>query len=279
MSLLLRDELRVVLCRDQVQLIHIGFEFTFQGRSCRVLDKKIFPCQEDAESPWGNAVKTLELALSELPKKPAIAQVILSNHFMRYAIIPWSESLSNDVEELAYAKHFFSQLYGPNADSWELRMSQDFAGGPKFASALEGQLLQTLRDLFAGANVKLRSVQPYLMTAYNNCQASFEKRDAWFVLFEQGSICLGLLRQGQWSSVRTIKVGSDWLVRLPETLDRESNLSELDTSADEMFLWAPEHWTVALPTSERWKIHKLQPLIQTGLAPDYDARFAIAMCG
>lgn len=279
MSLSLRDELRVVLCRDQVQLVRIGRELALQGRSYRVLDKRTFPCEVDPDSLWGNAVISLEAALSELLTKPAIAQVILSNHFVRYAMVPWSGSLSNDAEEAAYAKHCFSQLYGANTESWELRLNQDFAGAPQLASAVDSQLLQALRGVFARANVKLISVQPHLMAAYNNCHAHLQKQDAWFVLFEQGNICLGMVQQGHLGSVRTLKVGNDWLDRLPEILDRESYLSELDTTSDEVFLWAPEHMMADLPESERWKIHKLQPVIRASFAPEYEERFAMAMCG
>lgn len=279
MSLSLRDELRVVLCSDQVQLVRIGRELTLQGREYRVLDKKTFPCAVDIDSAWGNAVNTLESALSELPKKPVATQVVLSNQFVRYAMVPWSQTLSNEAEELAYAKHCFTQLYGSSAESWEIRLNQDIAGAGQLASAVDGQLMQTLRAIFARENVQLKSVQPQLMTAYNNCHAHLQKQDAWFVLFEQGSLCLGRVQQGHWSSVRTLKVGSDWLDNLPEILDREAYLSELDTSSDEIFLWAPEYWRAALPQSARWKIHKLQPVIRSSLAPEYDERFAMAMCG
>ncbi len=279
MSLSLRDELRVMLCRDQVQLVRIGRELTLQGRLYRVLDKKIFPCAADSDSLWGNAAKTLEAALAELQKKPAFARVILSNHFVRYAMVPWSESLSNDAEEAAYAKHCFSQLYGADAESWELRLNQDIAGAPQLASAVDGQLLQSLRAIFARANVKLKSVQPHLMSAYNNCHTHLQTQDAWFVLFEQGNLCLGMVRQGHWGSVRTLKVGGDWLARLHEILDREVYLSELDTASDEVFLWAPEHLVADLPKSERWKIHQMQPVIRNSFAPEYEERFAVAMCG
>ena len=279
MSLLSRDELRVVLSRDQVQLVRLGREFTFKGWSYRVLDKRVLPCTEDADSQWLNAVKTLEAGLSGLPFKPAFAQVILSNYFMRYAMIPWSESLGSKAEEVAYAKHCFSQLYGTQLDSWELRVSQDFPGAPQFASAVDGELINSLRTLFANAKVKLRSVQPYLMTAYNNCSSAMQQKNAWFVLFEHGNLCLGFIRQGRWSSVRTIKVGSDWLDKLAETIDRESHLSEQDTSSDEIFLWAPEHRGTALSQRGKWKINRLQPIILPSLAREYDVQFAMAMCG
>lgn len=277
MSLSLRDELRVVLCRDQVQLVRIGRELTLQGRQDQVLDKKIYPYEADAVPLLDNVVRALEMALSELPKKPAYAQVILSNHFVRYTMVPWSDKLSNETEELAYAKHCFNQLYGATAQPWELRLNQDFAGAPKLASAVDRQLLQALRAVFARAKVKLKSVQPQLMTAYNNCQARLQNEDAWFVLFDQGNLCLGLVQQGHWNSVRTLKVGSDWLARLPEILDREAYLSELDTSSDQIFLWAPEHSAAALPQNTRWKISLVAPVIRPGFLPEYDERFAAAL--
>ena len=279
MSLSLRDELRVVLCRDQVQLVRLGRELTLQGRQDRVLDKKTYSYVPDVAPLLDNVVRTLEMALSELPKKPAVAQAILSNHFVRYAMVPWSDRLSNEAEELAYAKHCFKQLYGATAQPWELRLNQDFAGAPQLASAVDGQLLQALRAVFVRANVKLKSVQPQLMTAYNNCQARLQNEDAWFVLFEQGSLCLGRVQQGHWNSVRTLKVGSDWLARLPEILDREAYLSELNASSDQIFLWAPEHSAAALPQSTRWKISMVAPVIRPGFLPEYDERFAAALSG
>ena len=144
---------------------------------------------------------------------------------------------------------------------------------------MDAQLLQALRAVFVRAKVKLKSVQPQLMTAYNNCQARLQNEDAWFVLFEHGSLCLGRVQQGHWNSVRTLKVGSDWLARLPEILDREAYLSELNASSDQIFLWAPEHSSAALPQSTRWKISMVAPVIPSGFLPEYDERFAAALCG
>ena len=279
MSLSFSNELRVVLCRDQVQLIQVGRHLTPKGLAYRVLEKKSIPCMENPDSQWSDAVHTLEVALTELTKKPSYAQVILSNHFMRYTMVPWNESLSNETEEIVYAKYCFSQLYGISADSWDLRIHQDYAGAPQFVSAVEGELLQTLRTVFVTAKIKLKSVQPHLMTAFNNCHASLKNHDAWLVLFEQGNLCIGLVQKGHWLSVRTIKVRNDWLAKLPDILDRESSLTELDLPSEEVFLWAPDHWKDPLPKNTHWKINKLQPTVRPDIAPDYDARFAIAMCG
>jgi hypothetical protein len=273
----LRDELRVVLSRDQVKLVRIGRQLTLHGISSRVIEKKSIAYTADADSSWSNAVKTLAAALSELSTKPSFASVILSNHLVRYAMVAASQTLSNEAEELAYAKHVFSQIYGTSAEASEIRLHQGLAGAAQLASAVDGQLLRDVRAVFSAADVKLKSVQPQLMTAYNNCQLHIPKQDVWFAIFEQGILCLGLIQQGQWRSMRAIKVGGDWLGKLPELLDRETYLTEVDTLADEIFLWAPEYWKTALPKSLKWKIHKLQPAIRASFAADYDERFALAM--
>ena len=278
MSLLFSNELRVMLCKDQVQLVQVGRQLTSKGIVYRVLEKKSVECMGNSDSQWDNAVLALEGALSEINPKPSHAQVILSNHFMRYTMVPWNDSLNNEAEEIVYAKHCFSQLYGISADSWELRINQAYAGAPQFVSAVDSELIQNLRKLFSAAKITLKSVQPHLMTAFNNCHAHLKNHDAWMVLFEQGNLCLGLVQKGHWRSVRSIKVKDDWLAKLPDILDRESALTELNINSDEVFLWAPDHWNDPLPKNTKWKIQKLQPTVKPDFAPDFDARFAIAMC-
>ncbi len=148
----------------------------FKAWSYRVIEKKIYPCAAGEDSFWDDAVKALETALSELPKKPAFAQVILSNHFMSYAMVELNQSLNGEAEELAYAKHCFQPVItDPVQAAWELRLNHDYAGTQQLASAVDEAFLQNLRATFARANVKLKSVQPYLMAAYNNCHSHLLK--------------------------------------------------------------------------------------------------------
>jgi hypothetical protein len=276
-SLSLRDELRVVLGRDQMQLVRIGRQWSWRGLSYRVLDKQILLCA--AQKDFSVAANQLAIALAALPVKPGSAKVILTNYFVRYAMVPAHATLVQPEEKAAYARHVFAQLFGVDSEEWEIRLNQGMSGKPQLASAIPMQVLQGLRMVFAEAQIKLQSVQPQLMTAYNNSHGHMQHRDSWFVLSEQDSLCLGLLQQGHWCSVRNIKAGEDWPQRLPEILDREVYLSDADVSADQVYLWAPEQWKTVLPNDSRWKIHKLQPAIRAGFVAGYDERFALAMCG
>ena len=279
MSLSLRDELRVVLCPDRLLLVRIGRSFTYRGLRRRVLDKKSIPCADAYEGaePWSGAVRALEAELPGMANNAAYATVILSGHFMRYALVPWSGALKDEEEETAYARHFFKQMHGSAAESWELRLSPARAGMPQFASAVDRGLTDAVRALFGGAGIRLRSIQPSLMVAYNSCRNRLQKSSAWFVLFEAGSLCLALLRQGRLGSVRTLRAGGDWRETLPRLLEREAYLTDEDAATDEVLLWAPELDESALPVCEGWKIQALQPAIRAGLAPDYDRYFAMAM--
>ncbi|HEY0666470.1 MAG TPA: hypothetical protein VGD24_10420 [Gallionella sp.] len=281
MSLSLRDELRVVLAPDRVSLVRIGRGFTRRGLTRRVLQKKVIACADapDGTDSWGIAVNALAAELPALDEDTAFATVILSNHFVQYAIVPWSGALRDEAEEAAYARHFFSQLYGSAAGSWELRLSMDRAGVPQLASAVDLGLTGALRGLFDGAGMKLRSIQPGLMAAFNSCRGSLQRRSAWFVLFEAGNLCLCLLQQGRLASVRTLRPGADWCETLPHLLEREQYLIDEVAHTDEVLVWAPELEPSVLPAGSGWKMHALQPAIRADLMADYDIRFAVALGG
>jgi hypothetical protein len=221
----------------------------------------------------------LEQELPALSKSTAFAGAILSNHFMRYAIVPWSAALRNDEEDVVYARHFFRQLYGAAADSWELRLSPERAGVSRLASAVDSGLPEAVRASFAGAGISLRSIQPSLMVAYNSCRNRLEGCSAWFVLHETGSLCLALLQQGRWISARSLRTGADWSGELPLLLEREAYLVEQDVPANDVFLWSTGLDNAAMPDGGNWKLQEMQPLIHPDFVPEYDGRFAMAMGG
>lgn len=279
MSLSLRDELRVVLSPEQLLLVRIGRSFTWRGLTRRVLDKRAIPCgaAEDEALPWSEAVKTLEAELPELAKRTAVATVVLSNHFVHYAMVPWSGAPMDDEEETAYARHFFRKLYGPAAETWELRLNPDRAGSPQLACAVDSRLTDSVRASFSAAGLGLRSIQPHLMVAYNNCRTRLQKSSAWLVLFEAGNLCLALLRHGGLGSVRTLRAGDDWYETLPRLLEREAYLTDEDAATDEVLLWAPELDMSIQPETPGWKMNVLRPSIRSSLMADYDRRYAVAM--
>lgn len=281
MSPLWRDELRVVLAPGQVALVRLVWTLGRRGPVPRVEAKSVVDCApaNGGEALWSAAISSLETEMPRLLARKTVAKVILSNHFMRYTLMPWSETLSDATEDEAYARHCFRQLYGADTEQWDLRLSPQRAGLPQLASAVDTRLLAAIRGVFERSGVALASIQPRLMAAYNNCRLTLQGRSAWFALYEPGSLCLALLQQGRWSSVRTMRVGSDWRDTLVLALEREAYLAEADAATHSVFLWAPELGKADLPASGRWQIQNLQPLLRPALVPEYEGRYAMALSG
>jgi hypothetical protein len=280
-SLKLRDELRIVLRPDQVVLARMKRELTRRGPERHVQTRQVIYCDPATgdDLPWSVALRKLEAALPDFAGSKSHATVILSNHFMRYALIPWNDALNDAKEETEFARHFFRQLYGAAADSWDLRLSSGRAGVPQLACAVDPGLPEAVRAAFAESGISLRSIQPSLMAAYNSCRDQLQISSGWLVLHEAGNLCIALLRQGRWISVRTLRADGDWRDTLPLLLEREAYLTEHEAATDEVFLWAPELGEAALPGSGRWKFNMLQPAIRPGFVPEYDGSFAMALGG
>lgn len=280
MSLWSRDEHRIVLYRDQVVLASVRREFTRRGVKRQVLDKRILPCNTTAGAmPWDDALRALEMALQNGAYRKSHATAVIANQLTRYTLIPWNEALSNDREEMLFARHSFREMYGSDTDAWELRINQGSAGTAQIACAVDARLLGALRELFGRLQIGLQSIQPHLMTAYNSCRAQLRGRSAWLVLAERGNLCLALLQQGQWSWVRTIRAEENWRESLPFFLEREAFLANTCLATGEVFLWAPDCMEEALPSGGRWQFRYLQPPPVPGLAPESDRQFAMYLNG
>ncbi|MFW0758059.1 hypothetical protein ACN1C3_25600 [Pseudomonas sp. H11T01] len=152
---------------------------------------------------WSLAVDTLEHLLSEHAPQGAELSVVLSAHYQRYCLIPWSEQINSPKELLAYAQACFEDIYGVSAQPWSVTLSPEAAGSSRIAAALPQELLLRLRTMATQHGLRLRSVQPYLMTAFNRFQRQLRQGDLLFVVAEPLRSVLLLKRAGQWHAVHS----------------------------------------------------------------------------
>lgn len=135
--------------------------------------------------------------------------VVLSNHFVRYALVPWSAELSGDAEEEAYVRHHFVRVYGDRAKAWSFRASPAPGAAPRLASAIDANLLAALRSAFAKKRAKLVSVQPALMALFNRARSAVPASGAWLVMAEPDRACIALHAAGRWQAVSNAR--GEWL--------------------------------------------------------------------
>jgi len=273
-SLLWADQLGVALYPDRLLLARAG------GRLRRHLKHKdiINLVPSGAGVPlWQPAVDALAAQVAAGAMKDAAVTLVLSNRFVHYAPVPHSDALGSPEEELAFVRHCFSRVHGSEADGWALRLSQANAGKTRLACGVDQALIDALAAVMAPLGRQYRSLQPHLMASFNRWRRRLTGRPGWFVVAEPGLLSIALLSDGQWQSVRTLKVGPDWAQELPGVLSREEILLGSNTQCDEVLLFAPDAVQPLKLDAGKWRIKELLPTLLPGMAGGVDAPFSIAL--
>ena len=192
---------------------------------------------------WHGALE----ALRSMAFGRARVTVVLSSHFVRYAIVPWSDALGTPAEEDAYVRHHFAKVHGERAKGWLFRSSEGPRGAPRLASAIDRALLDAIKACFPkGGKARLISVQPQLMCKFNEWRSTIPPQGAWVVLAEPDRACIALHAEGSWRSVQNGK--GDWRA----LLDRERH--RIDGELPSLVLVAG----AAAPTSDsQWQFREM----------------------
>ena len=111
MSPSLRERVIITLSPRHVVLERFG-----RGLRPALMDRKALVCVDAREGAnWHPAVEALREALAHPNVGSGAATVVLSNHFVRYLLLPWNADLVSGQEELAFAGARFQQVFGEAA--------------------------------------------------------------------------------------------------------------------------------------------------------------------
>jgi len=174
----------------------------------------------DADGGWELPLKSLQGIFSSV--KNGEASVVLADQFVRYVLLPWNETLKTPEQWLALARHRFGGLYGARAAEWEVKVTETAPMGARLACAVDRTLINELTRQFLAAGVKLISVQPFLVAAYNRIRSTVGNGSCWVVVEERGRLTLVLIQRGAWLAIRSRRCDERWRIVLPEILERES---------------------------------------------------------
>lgn len=276
MLLSLHDQVKMALCPDRVILTRLS-----HGFHPRLLDKRIVPCAASAEPPaWNSAVAALREVLSEPVWQQAAGTLVLSNHFVRYLLVPWNDQLTTPEEWQAMVRHCFHQVYGDVAESWECRWSGGGFGRPLIASAIDPDLLHTLHQVAQEAGMRLDSVQPYLMAAFNYWRRRMISDNACFLLTEPGRIGLACFRDGQWGGLVFETLPTDDItVAFPQLLQRMLLRLEGGEPPHDLFVFASDVPDSSFQCDSGAAVRRLMLEPLPGLSPEADSEYAMALMG
>lgn len=223
LRVLWRDQLRIGLGSKWLALAGYG-----RGLRPALTRKEVIAVESTEDSAsWQAAVDALPAALAPAGRRRTDVTVILSNHFVRYALLPWNTALKTQSEWLALARHRFSSVHGPMAEDWVIRIAETGREAPRIASAIDRTLLAALEQNVCGP-ASLVSVQPYLMAAFNRLRSMIDQASCWLVVEEPGRLTLALIENGVWRAIRGRRKDEFWRMTLSEILERESALLALE---------------------------------------------------
>lgn len=156
--------------------------------------------------PWQGVAAALRTQAERWRNEPVDVGIVLSNQFVRYALVPHADSVGSDEEKLALARFHFNKLHGEASQAWDVRLSPAPGHAAQVASAVDTGLMSALRGCFPqNARARLVSVQPWLMAAYNAARGQLSRDGAWLLLIEADRTCAALIGPKAILAVRNIK--------------------------------------------------------------------------
>ena len=250
------------------------------GWRARVTEKRTLACDPNlGPEPWRGAVAALARPAGEAAQASAKVTVVLSNHFVRYGLVPWSEELGSAREEAAFVRYCFAKVHGERSKGWDLRLSPGPAGSTRMASAVDSALVQAVRACFpAGAGARLVSIQPYLMSAFNRWRTLVAGGRGWLLLVEPQRLCLARIENGRWAAVRNARGSFEEPAAWADLIDRERHRLGGDATADTAYVHAPRNGSVPSSEVQGWTFRDLAIAPPEGLNPAEARPLAMALC-
>jgi len=231
------------------------------------------------KSPWLVELGLLEGLLSKA-RRGLPLNVVISNHYMRYRLVPAPPLSMPEVGVQALMQHFFREAYGDVADDWHIRANLLPNRGDVLACAVDRALMEGLKAVASKYGLRLASAQPYFMNGFNAACRSIDGAASCFVQMEPGRIMLGTMQDKNWLRLRVVAATPRWKEELPAHIEREILLAGWEDACPNVFLHTPEAaQDITLAETRRWKLNRVALRHITGYSPQQDVSCVMALSG
>lgn len=255
-------ELRVVLCPDKSIVVVLR-----NGLRRKVISQAIVPATPASTSDWRPAMETLEQWLKDSDLEKANVKILLSSSFIRFAMMPFSEDVSNYAERLAVVGLLFESIYGETAKQWKLTLDDEEFGEPCLAVAMDTALWDALNQMVASSPLRIVSIQPYVASVLNAFINQIHDGESLLVVVENGQAILIDIRNKKIVGVRKtmLSVDSDES-EIVSLLQREMLISGLNEEIAKVYLHVASNPSLTIPTDTGMNIIALRHESKTASA-------------
>jgi hypothetical protein len=219
--------------------------------------------EPEAQGRWRASVDALDAALAGSGRSGSL-HVVVSDHFLRYTLVPWNENLVADAERLAFARLAFTEIYGSMVDGWSTVLDQQPAGKASFACAMDRDLLQALRDVASRRGLRLRSVRAALGDRIRRHRRALRERVFCLASLEPGRLTCAFHDASGWIAVRTRRVEGSFSEWLGGALKQEAAAAGA-ADGGRLYLVADDLAQIGSYSSPAWQVTRLSDGVEPRL--------------
>jgi hypothetical protein len=231
-----RDEIGVHLSPRRVLMIRVARGFK---RAVTARHEHAIICGD--ANDWTAPLGVLDHLLERSTWRGASLRVVLADCWVRYALVPWAMELRSADEHASHARQVLARLYGDAVSDWEICLSQSPPGRARVACAMPADLLRAVHDIHVRHDMKLGSLQPQLLAAYDNWRHRLPASGAWFVTIGEGTLAAARLGPRAWDRIHNVRIGSDWTRDL-KRLQTFGRLACAHPEEGHVYVDAPTAW-------------------------------------
>lgn len=246
-----RDQVRLFLSPERIVAVRLA-----RGLRPAVLAREALPVAGEGDDPRP-MLAALRGLLADPGWQRADATVLLSSRCVHYQLLPWTDAVLDREEEAARVRRLYGQAHGDAAAALELRTSAGGFGAASVASGVRRELLAGLQEAFAASTLRLASVQPYVMAAFNEARRGLRRGAHWFAVVESGTLVSALVEGGRWTSLRTRRVAGDWHDELLMALHRQAVSQAGAEDVRSVVIHAADEGRAQWPAAQGWSFRQL----------------------
>ena len=209
MSPLWRDEIGIYLSPHKLVMTRLA-----RGVKPKCMGAASWSNESVADTHWNATLSAMDSLLAKAEWQGAVARIVISDHWVRYAMVPYAAALGSAAERLTHARHVLTGIYGEVVSQWAVTLADSRPGMAQVACAVATTFTEELHAILTRHKIPLKSLQPQLVCAYNHWRAQLPNGGAWFVSIEQGSLAAARLSIGGWDRVHSVRIGADWAIEL-----------------------------------------------------------------
>ncbi len=225
-----RDEVVIYFAPNRVALTRVT-----RGIRSRVVATRHCEVTGGSAGNPSAALACLSNLLTDDQWHGASARLIVADTWVRYGIVPAPVVKLDEDGRLSHARYVLADTFGDSLSDWVITLTDAPPGRTYIACAIPTALHAELEDVLLSVQLKLTSLKPKLVAAFDIWRKNLPFAEYWFVSLDEGSLAAVQITDGEWRRVHTARLGKEWPVEL-QRLRAIGRYTETSSGGGQLFV-------------------------------------------